>query len=278
MNSNLDMTLDKALKAIEDYLYLRECFSEYLKWLYKECDETRRKYDAIFVKIATGRETLNDLESIFQGFGNILGMDEEDFCKAFRFDIDRNKKEILKLGDLLAEPWVAVALSNYGFNTIRKTPSNKSKICDFTASFGSKKFAIEVKNLRSKEVEAYYIWQTDALYNKQDIVLSSFFSNSQGRLHERESESMLSRFMHLLENKEKRDRISEQLENTKREFACQATMLIGYLDLITILRAFPEIVIANLETVNNQFRISDYLACCVNEKLICSPQLSQEKV
>ncbi|MCI0555733.1 MAG: hypothetical protein L0287_32705 [Anaerolineae bacterium] len=262
------------LKAIENYPYLQQCFSGYIKWLFENCDESRRKYDVVFVKITTGRGTLGELERIFQEFGSILDMDEGDFCKAFRFDVDRNKKEILKIGDLLAEPWAAIALSKYGFNTIRKTPLNKSKMCDFTANYKAKRFAVEIKNLRSKEVEDYYIWQTDALYNKQDVFLSSFYPNSQGQLHERESESMLSRFTHLLENKEKSDKTSEQLENAKRELACQATMLIGYLDLITILSAFPEIIMANLETIGSQFGVSDYLACCVNETLICSPQLS----
>lgn len=269
-----EITLDEMQRVIEDHPYLRECFSDYLRWLFGECDENRRKYDAVYVKIASSISSLNGLESVFREFGNILGMNESDFCKAFRFDVDRNKLEILKIGDLLAEPWSALALHNHGFDSIKKVSSKKSKMCDFTAIYGSTKFAIEIKNLRSGDFENYYRWLTDTTHNKQEVFLSGYFANSQGLLHKREEESLQFRMTNLLKDETKRQKISEQLENAKKKYSCQATMLIGFLDLIMILGEFPEMVFGNLENIRNQFPVSDYLACCFHETLFCIPQLS----
>lgn len=274
MNKNVDITLKQALLAIEEYPYLRACFSDYLIWLFDECDENRRKYDAVYLKIASSISCLHELENIFYKFGSILEMNEADFCKAFRFDVDRNKLEILKIGDLLAEPWSAFALHNSGFASIKKASSKKSKMCDFTANYGSTKFAIEIKNLRSGDFENYYRWLTYTSYNKQNVFLSSYFKNSQGQLHKREEESLQYRMNNLLKDEENRQKISEQLENAKKKYSCQATMLIGFLDLIMVLGEFPEMVIDNLEDIRNQFPVSDYLACCFHKTLFCSPQLS----
>ncbi len=120
MNTKFDITLNEALKAIEDYTYLRRCFSDYLKWLFDECDENRRVYDVLYFKISTDRNSLGELENIFREFGTILEIDESEFYKMFQLNLDWNKHDIMKLADLLAEPWVALALQKAGFSTIRK--------------------------------------------------------------------------------------------------------------------------------------------------------------
>jgi hypothetical protein len=273
MNSVPSLTLNEALIAVEGYPYLRECFSEYLKWLFEKCDEKRRKYDVVFVKVSTGAASLGDLEKTFQGFGDILEINEVDFCKAFRFDVDRNKKEILKIEDLLVELWAAIALSNYGFTNIRKIPTSKSRMSDFTAYYDTLKFAVEVKNLRGPKIEDYYIWQTNALYEKRDVFLSDYFGNSQGQLHLREEELLNDGLLSLLGDETKRQKISEQLENAKKESSCHATMLVGCSDSTTILRELPEIIVDDLQKVVNKYLVSNYLGCCVHDKLFCSPQL-----
>jgi hypothetical protein len=272
MSDKTEIIQKEMLKAIEDFPYLRQCFSDYLKWLFEKCDENRRKYDVVFVKVSTGANSLGDLEKTFQKFGAILEMNEIDFCKAFRFDVDRNKKEILKIEDLLVEPWAAIALNNYGFTTIRKIPTDESRTSDFTAHYGTSKFAIEVKNIRGPKFEKYYVWQINALYEKRDVFLSDYFNNSQGQLHFREKELLNDGLINLLGDETKRKKISEQLENAKNEFACQATMLIGCMDL-TVIRVFPEIISDDLQKFRSQYPISDYLACCAQNELICTPQL-----
>lgn len=199
-------------------------------------------------------------------------MNEIDFCKAFRFDIDRNKKEILKIEDLLVEPWVAIALNNNGFTNIRKIPTTESRISDLVAYYGTSKFAVEIKNLRGPKFEKYYIWQINALYEKRDLFLSDYFSNSQGQLHFREQELLNDGLRSLLGDETKRKKISEQLESAKNKFTCEATMLIGCMDL-NVIRTFPEIISDDLQNFKSQYPISDYLACCAQNELICTPQL-----
>ena len=159
METKTEITLDEMLKKIESFSYLSECFSDYLKWLFEECNEERRRHDAIFMKVSKDHHTgLNGLENIFKEFGKILDLNEFDFCRAFRFDCDRNKNDVLKIDDLLAEPWVALALNKQGFQSIRKIPSETGKFADFTAYYDSRKFAIEVKSGWYGQKEEYYKW------------------------------------------------------------------------------------------------------------------------
>ena len=152
MNDKTQIKLDEMLKAIEDYPYLHACFSDYLKWLFEKCDEDRRKYDPAYMRISNFQHNLSDLENTFSKAGKILGMNETEFCEAFRLLESRNgkstgdwdKNEILKIGDLLAEPWVAIALKEKGFQQIRKVvapKTEKGKLSDFTAEYKTKKFA-----------------------------------------------------------------------------------------------------------------------------------------
>jgi hypothetical protein len=273
METNFKITLDEMLEAIEDFPYLRQCFSSYLKWLFEKCDENRRRYDAIYVKIATGANTLDDLENVFQKFGSIFNMSESDFCQAFRFDFDRNKNDILKLNDLLAEPWVALALYNLGFQEIRKVQTSTGKFSDFTANWNTTKFAIEVKNARNSDDKEFYKRRTDSLYSKEEGVISHLRARNGKVLSQQEEEIIPVRLERRLQVEKERQKIEQQLINTKEEFNCQATMLVIYLDMIVLLGEFPYIVVSNLEKVKANYSISDYFACCIRENLFCSPQL-----
>jgi hypothetical protein len=75
MNKKFDITLDQALQAIEDYPYLRACFSNHLKWLFNKYGN-EKKNDHIYFKIATGRNSLGGLERVFQEAGYILGLEQ----------------------------------------------------------------------------------------------------------------------------------------------------------------------------------------------------------
>ena len=268
------MTLDQTLKAIEDFPYLRQSFSDYLKWLFDECDDNRRMYDALYVKITTGAKSLDRLESTFQKFGAILDMNELDFCKAFRFDLDKNKNDILKLNDLLVEPWTAFALHDFGFQKIRKVQTTQSKFSDFIAEWNSTKFAIEVKNARNTDDETFYKKRTDSLYTDETVFISHLRARNGKTLSEQEEEIIQNRLERRLQSGKERQKIEQQLTNTKDAHNCQVTMLVIYLDMIVILGEFPFIVVSNLEKVKENYSVSDYFACCINGKLFCSPQLS----
>lgn len=271
---NIEITLEQTLKAIEDFPYLRQSFSDYLKWLFVECDKNRREYDAIFVKIITGTNSLYSLENIFQKFGAILNLNELDFCREFRFDLDKNKNDILKLNDLLVEPWTAFALHEFGFQKIRKVETTTGKFSDFIAEWNSKRFAIEVKNARNIDDELFYKKRTDALYNGEEVFISHLRARNGKTLSEQEEEIIPNRLERRLQSPKERQKIKEQLTNTKELHNCEATMLVIFLDMLVILDEFPFIVISNLEKVKEKYSVADYFACCIDRKLFCSPQLS----
>ena len=272
MSIDFYLTLDKATQAIEDYPYLRECFSDYLKWLFEECDESRRRYDAIYVKLATDISGLDRLENIFYNFGSILNMNEHDFCQAFRFDLDRNKNDIRKLSDLLAEPWVALALHNLGFKEIKKIQTSTGKFSDFTANWNTTKFAIEVKNARNSDDTEFIKKRIDA-QQKDEIIFTSELRARDGKdLSQQEEEILPNRLERRISTQAERDKITSQLKNTTEEENCNATMLVIYLEMMSGLMS-ESMVAHYLQKTKSKLSISDYFACCITEKLYCSPQL-----
>ena len=150
MDTKFDITLVEALEAIEDYPYLRECFSNHIKWLFENCGN-EKKNDHIYFKIATGRNSLGSLEKIFDEAGKILGLDENGLYTAFDFDSASDCNDIFKLGGYLAELRIAVELGRLGFEQIKKI-ENQEGCADFLGQYQGTKFAIEVKNIREKEL------------------------------------------------------------------------------------------------------------------------------
>lgn len=221
-----------------------------------------------------GLNSLDNFEKTFREFGAILDMDEFSFCKAFRFDVAQSKNDILKIGDTLAEPWVALSLHNFGFQNIRKVPADIKSHSDFTGLWNSRKFAFEVKNSHSAEDIDFYIKLIDSHYQKQDVWISQLRAANGKTLSEQE-ERLPSRLVRRLQPEKALKKIKEQLENTKQKYNCQATMLIIYFDMIFIIDEFPSIVISNLEKVKAKYSVSDYFACCINNRnLFCTPQVT----
>lgn len=278
MNTEFDITLVEALKAIEDYPYLRECFSDYLKWLFEECDKERVTHDILYFEIATDSDGLRELENLFREFGNILSLNETEFCEAFRLDEKeaRDKKNVMKLADLLAEPWVALALQNSGFTDIRKIspdPTRQKRFSDLIGNSNSIKFAIEVKNARNTDDEEFTKRRIDAHF-KNEIVFTSELRARNGKdLSQQEEEILPNRLERRISTKTERDKITSQLRNTSEEENCSTTMLVIYLEMMSGL--MPEsMVVHYLQDAKSKHSISDYFACCINGKLICIPQLS----
>jgi hypothetical protein len=264
-----EITLNEMLKKIESFSFLRECFSDYLKWLFEECDEERRRHDAIFVKVSKDQHNgLTELENIFRDFGKILDLNESDFCRIFRFDCDRNKNDILKIDDLLAEPWVALTLSKHGFQNIRKIPSETGKFADFIANHDFKKFAIEVKSGRYSEKEEYYKW----LNNNSGEFLSSFHADGRD-LMQHELERLKKGIEKRLQEPRSRTKIVEQLSATSGTYQCQQTMLVISVENLFVVQEFPENIMAILERVYSNYQVADYLACFVEREIYCTPQL-----
>lgn len=275
MNTQSETTLTEMLEAIGNYPYLRQSFSKYLQWLFKECDENRRKYDAVYFKIKTGANTLGDLEDVFQEFGKILALNEFEFSKIFGFDNKdaRHRTDIMKSADLLAEPWVAFAMQRIGFHDIRKVVPRgkgykKENFSDFTANWNSTKVAIEVKHAR--EDEDFYKKQMDAIYEERILFLSELRPGGKD-LFQQENEILPSRLERRIFTEEGRKKIIEQLRNTSETENCSATMLVISLELSGLME--KSWVVNYLKNTQAKYPVSDYFACCVHDELICVPEL-----
>ena len=283
MNTKPENTLAEMLKAIEDYPYLRACFSDYLKWLFEKCDEDRRKYDPAYMRMSNLQHNLSDLENAFSEAGEILGMNKTEFCESFHLLESRgvkstgdwNKNEILKIGDLLAEPWVAIALKNCGFRSIQKVAESSGKFADFVGEKNGRKIAVEVKNVR-----------TDSDFHRRLV------DNSGGRVTLEEEKDILIKALKQKFCSDQRKKFEKQLRNTAKKYGCQKIMLVLYLETTT-LTLFPNETISELDDARKNYPycdfwnrlvlrlrfilgypVIDYLACCINRELFCSPQLS----
>jgi hypothetical protein len=250
MNTKFDITPVEALKAIEDYPYLRECFSNHLKWLFENCGN-EKKDDHIYFKIATGRNSLGSLEKIFEEAGRILGLNEIGLHRAFDFDSASDRNDIFKLGDYLAELRIAVELGRLGFNEIKKN-DNQEGCTDFLAQYQGTKFAIEVKNIREKELLEEL---NDGSYKEEIQFLGELRGAYFGTLSEAEGKSLLVGLERRFRSPKDQERIKEQLKNTVEKYNCQSTMLIISIETITGIGLSTYFMEQCLNQVKNQISI-----------------------
>ena len=272
MNAEPEITLAEMLKALEDYPYLRACFSNHIKWLFENCGDERRN-DHIYVKIATGQITLGSLEKIFEEAGKVLGLDENGLHKIFDFDAASDCKDIFKLGDYLTELRVAVELGKFGFVEIRKI-DNKEGCADFSAKYGKTRFAIEVKNVREKELLETL---NDGNYRQEIQFLGDLREVYFGTLSEAEGKSLLVGLERRLRSPKDQSKIEEQLRNTVDRYNCQSTMLIISIETITGIGFSDYFVEQCLNQVKTKYSISDHFACFLNGNILYTyPKLSME--
>ena len=251
-----EITLTEMLQAIEDYPYLRECFSSHLKWLFEKCGD-EKKDDHIYLKIATGRNSLGNLEKIFKEAGRTLGLDEYGLHKALDFDSASDCNDIFKLGDYLAELRIAVELGKLNFTEIRKI-DNQEGCTDFVARFQGAKFAIEVKNIREKELLEDL---NDGSYKDEIQFLGDLRGAYFGTLSEAEAKSLLVGLERRFRSLKDQERIKEQLKNTVENYNCQSTMLIISIETITGIGFSTDFIEQCLNQVKTKYPISNYLAC-----------------
>ncbi|MBM3180011.1 MAG: hypothetical protein FJZ86_06625 [Chloroflexi bacterium] len=272
MNTKFHITLDEVLKAIEDYPYLRECFSNHLKWLFENCSN-EKKDDHIYFKIAIGRNSLGSLEKVFEEAGRILGLNENGLHKAFDFDSASDCNDIFKLGDYLAELRIAVELGRLGFNEIKKI-DNQEGCTDFLAQYQGKKFAIEVKNIREKELLEEL---NDGSYKEEIQFLGELRGAYFGTLPEAEGKSLLVGLERRFHSPKDQKRIKKQLKNTVEKYNCQSTMLIISIETITGIGFSTYFMEQCLNQVKTKYPFSDYLACFLSgNDLYTYPKLFME--
>ncbi|MEW6029261.1 MAG: hypothetical protein ACOYZ8_05495 [Chloroflexota bacterium] len=272
MNTRFDLTLDEALKAIEDYPYLRECFSYHLRSLFERCGE-ERKHDHLHVKIANGRNSLGDLERIFEEVGRMLGLDESGLHRAFDFDSACDCDDIFKLGDYLVELRIAFELGNLGFVEIRKI-SNQEGCVDFLAAYRDTKFAIEVKNIREKELlEAL----NNGVYKEESRFLGDLRGAYFGTLPDAEAKSLLVGLERRFRSPKDQENIRKKLKNTFKKYHYQSAMFVISIESITGIGFSTYFIEQCLNQVQTKYPFSDYLACFLSgNSLYTYPKLFSE--
>jgi hypothetical protein len=256
MNTKSENTLTEMLKAIEDYPYLQECFSTHLKWLFEKCGD-EKKDDHIYFKIATGRNSLGSLERIFEEAGRILGLDEKGLHEAFDFDSASDCNDIFKLGDYLAELRIAVELAKLDFFEIKKI-ANHEGCADFSANYRGSKFAIEVKNIREKELLETL---NDGSYKEEIQFLGDLRGAYFGTLPDAEGKSLLVGLKRRFRALKDQEGIKKQLKNTVEKYNCQSTMLIISIETITGIGFSNYFIEQCLNQIKTKYPFSDYLAC-----------------
>ena len=101
--------------------------------------------------------------------------------------------------------------------------------------------------------------------------MSSYHSNGQDTL-QKEREFLENALDKKLSSYQ-RDKIEEQLNNTAKNYGCQEKMLVLYLETTTLI-LFPNQLVFQLDNARKNYSFPDYIACCINQELFCSPQLS----
>jgi hypothetical protein len=272
MSTKPEITLTEMLKVIEDYPYLRECFSSHLKWLFEKCGD-KKKDDHIYFKIATGRNSLGSLDEIFREAGRILALDEEGLHKAFDFDSASHCNDIFKLGDYLAELRIAVELAKLGFSEIRKIPNDEG-CTDFLANYRGLRFAVEVKNIREKDLLESL---NDGGYEEKIQFLGDLRGAYFGTLPEAETKSLLVGLERRFRSSKDQEGIKKQLEGTVGKYSCQSTMITISIETITGIGFYDYFIEQCLNQVKTKYPLSDYFACFLSSNnLYTFPKLSME--
>lgn len=272
MNTKPEFTLTEMLKVIDDYPYLRECFSNHLKWLFEKCG-VKKKDDHIYLKIATGQNSLENLEEIFEEAGRILALDEKGLHEAFDFDSASDCNDIFKLGDYLAELRIAVELAKLEFSEIKKVPNHEG-CTDFLANYHGSKFAVEVKNIREKEVLESL---NDGTYKEEIQFLGELRGAHFGTLPEAEAKSLLVELDRRFRSLKDQEGIKKQIKNTVEKYNCQSSMPIISIETITGIGFSNYFIEQCLIQVKTKYPFSDYLACFLSgNDLYTYPKLFME--
>ena len=204
------------LNRLADYPLLAHCFSGYVRWITSNVRDGWENYDVIRVLVEGDVEKLLAIENQLNQSRTILKLSEEDFSRVFGFTDDLLSDDPEKVHDVLAEPLLVLDLFQHGFSSISKFPPFiQSKIhrvpnADFLAYWGSSKFAIELKTIRTE--------------NKPKPDPGRFLGD--GTKPAWWGEMFRNNAITKIDDKDRRALV--QLANARRHYQCDKTMLVLY--------------------------------------------------
>ena len=204
------------LDRLAAYPLSARCFSSYVRRITPTVRNGWEDYDMIRVLAEGDDARLRSIESRLNESRTILGLEEENFSRVFGFTDDLLSDDPEKVHDILAEPLFVIDLFRHGFSSISKLPpsirtaTKKLPNADFLASFGSSKFAIELKTIRTE--------------NKPKPELGRFLGD--GTKPDWWGQMFRNNAITKIEGKDRR--VLAQLANARDHYQCAKTMLVLY--------------------------------------------------
>jgi hypothetical protein len=249
----MDVThLDQSglLDRLAAYPLLAHCFSNYVRWITSNVRDDWESYDVIRALDEGDSERLRLIETRLDESRTILGLSEKDFSRVFGFNNDLLSDDPEKVHDILAEPLFVVDLARHGFSSIAKLPpyirtsTKKLRNADFLAYCGQRKFAIELKTIRTENKPKPELGRVIGNATKPDWWGDMFQRNAVTKIEDKDR------------------RVLAQLANARCEYQCDKTMLVLYtrrLGLSTLMTTKD--YVARLEDLLRRYPEVDHMGC-----------------
>lgn len=204
---------EKLVERLEPYPLTHACFSRYVSICAEADSALLEEHDLIRVLIDNEVERLQIVEGLLRKAADLLGLDESGFVRAFGFQKELNVEDPEKIYDLLAEPFMVCELADLGFSSFRKLPrwikrgDKKLHNSDLFAVRGSTRFVVEVKTIREESKPKPKPGELIGDATQPSWWSRMFISNATMKIRDKDS------------------RVLKQLENAKREYGAEKTML-----------------------------------------------------
>ena len=203
-------------EILSGYPLTSTCFSPYVCWLASHPDVDLQENDLFSVLTNGDHKRLECLEAFLIRTRDLLALSDEEFRNVFGFSKDLLTLDPEKVHDILAEPILVVSLSEHGFGNIRKLPrfikhrGQRIAAADFVGERSGKKYAIELKTIRMENNPKPQPGKPTGNPLIPDWWGNMFRNN----------------IITKIEDKDRK--VLTQLINTKKQMACDYTMLALY--------------------------------------------------
>jgi hypothetical protein len=210
------MDVSALTEILSGYPLTSTCFSPYVCWLASHPDIDLQEND-LFSMLAKGdHKGLERLEALLIRSRDLLALSDGEFRNIFGFSKDLLTFDPEKVHDVLAEPILVVSLSEHGFGNIRKLPrfikrgGQRIAAADFVGERSGKKYAIELKTIRMENNPKPQLGKPTG-----NALIPEWWAN-------------MFRNNIITKIEDKNRKVFTQLINTKKQMACDYTMLALY--------------------------------------------------
>jgi len=210
------MDVSALTEILSGYPLTSACFSPYVCWLASHPDVDLQENDLFSVLAKGDHKRLERLEVLLIRTRDLLSLSDGEFRNVFGFSKDLLTLDPEKVHDILAEPILVVSLSEHGFGNIRKLPrfikhgGQRIAAADFVGERSGKKYAIELKTIRMENNPKHQPGKPTG-----NALIPDWWGNM-----------FRNNIITKIEHKDRK--VLRQLINTKKQMACDYTMLALY--------------------------------------------------